>query len=116
MQGMQLCITQEYMQQAVLGCECMNLVALCMLIGPIHTHKHPHSDKPVMLTHGVHCIYIRDIDVCNVFKLRHACADRSPGGMAGSMISVFKLNRRVKLTLPLPTLHGSRKSALLSRC
>ena len=82
----------------------------------IFTHKHPHFYKPVMLTHGVHCIYITAIDVFNVLKLRHACADRSLGGMAGSMISVFKLNRRVKLTLPPPTLHGSRKSALLGRC
>lgn len=82
----------------------------------LYTHKHPHFYKPVMLTHGVHCIYIRVVDVFNAFKLRHACAGRSLGGMAGSMISVSKLNRRVKLTLPQPTLRGSRKSALLGRC
>lgn len=97
------------MQQAIVGCKCMKLVAFSL-------DPCTHTYKPVMLTDGVHCIYIRAIDVCKVFNLRHACADRSLGGMAGSTISVFKLQRRVKQTLPPPTPHGSRKSALLSRC
>jgi hypothetical protein len=91
----------------------MNVLALSMLVGRIHTHKHPHFYKPVMLTYGVRCIYVRAIDV---FKLRHVSVYRSLGGMAGSMISVFKLNRRVKLTLLRLTLRGSRKSALWGRC
>jgi hypothetical protein len=101
------------MQQAIVCRECMNVLALSMLVGRIHTHKHPHFYKPVMLTYGVRCIYVRAIDV---FKLRHVSVYRSLGGMAGSMISVFKLNRRVKLTLLRLTLRGSRKSALWGRC